>query len=234
MEASPLRSRLLLVATAVLFSTGGAAIKAAGFTAWQVASFRSGVAAAVLLLLVPEARRKWSWRIAPVAAAYAATLILFVQATRMTTAANAIFLQSTAPLYLLLLGPLLLHEAIRRSDAGYILAIMGGMSLFAVGTERAIATAPDPHTGNIRALASGLTWALTLAGLRWLGRRRAGGAGMAAVTAGNLAAFLAASDGAAGGFGKSQERLRDSVSRRVPDRALLLVPDARDPAGDGL
>jgi drug/metabolite transporter (DMT)-like permease len=180
------------VATAVLFSTGGAAIKAAGFTAWQVASFRSGAAAAVLLLVVPETRREWSWRIAPVAAAYAATLILFVQATRMTTAANAIFLQSTAPLYLLLLGPLLLREPIRRTDVGYILAIAAGMSLFALGTQRAVASAPDPHTGNICALASGLSWALTLAGLRWLARRQAGEAGMAAVAAGNIAAFLAA------------------------------------------
>jgi drug/metabolite transporter (DMT)-like permease len=192
MPPSPLRSRLLLVATAVLFSTGGAAIKAAGFTAWQVASFRSGAAAAVLLLVVPETRREWSWRIAPVAAAYAATLILFVQATRMTTAANAIFLQSTAPLYLLLLGPLLLREPIRRTDVGYILAIAAGMSLFALGTQRAVASAPDPHTGNICALASGLSWALTLAGLRWLARRQAGEAGMAAVAAGNIAAFLAA------------------------------------------
>ncbi len=192
MEPSPLRSRLLLVATAILFSTGGAAIKAAGFTAWQVASFRSGVAAAALLLVVPESRREWSWRIAPVAAAYAATLILFVQATRMTTAANAIFLQSTAPLYLLLLGPLLLHEPIRRADAGYILAIAAGLALFALGTERAAPTAPDPRAGNICALGSGLAWALTLAGLRWLSRRQRGGAGMAAVTAGNLTAFLAA------------------------------------------
>ena len=192
MESSPLRNRLLLVAAAILFSTGGAAIKAASFTGWQVASFRSAVAAAALLLVVPEARRGWSWRIAPVGAAYAATLILFVLATRLTTAANAIFLQSTAPLYLLLLGPWLLREPIRRSDIVYILAIAAGMSLFALGAERAVATAPNPHAGNVRALASGLTWALTLAGLRWLSRRKAGSAGMAAVTAGNIMAFLAA------------------------------------------
>jgi DME family drug/metabolite transporter len=192
MESSPLRNRLLLVAAAILFSTGGAAIKAASFTGWQVASFRSAVAAAALLLVVPEARRGWSWRIAPVGAAYAATLILFVLATRLTTAANAIFLQSTAPLYLLLLGPWLLREPIRRSDIVYILAIAAGMSLFALGGERAVATAPNPHAGNVRALASGLTWALTLAGLRWLSRRKAGSAGMAAVTAGNIMAFLAA------------------------------------------
>src|ERR1035438_9520924 len=90
MESSPLRNRLLLVAAAILFSTGGAAIKAASFTGWQVASFRSAVAAVALLLVVPDARRGWSWRIAPVGAAYAATLILFVLATRLTTAANAL------------------------------------------------------------------------------------------------------------------------------------------------
>ena len=192
MPSSPLRNRLLLVAAAALFSTGGAAIKAASFTAWQVASFRSAVAVAALLLAAPEARRGWSWRIAPVGAAYAATLILFVLSTRMTTAANAIFLQSTAPLYLLLLGPWLLKEPIRRSDIGYMAALAAGMSLFALGSQRAVATAPDPHTGNALALGSGLAWALTLAGLRWLSRGEAGSAGMAAVTAGNAMAFLAA------------------------------------------
>jgi len=180
------------MATAVLFSTGGAAIKAAVFTPWQVASFRSAVAAAALLLVAPESRRRWSWRIAPVAAAYASTLILFVLSTRMTTAANAIFLQNTAPFYLLLLGPWLLHEPVRRSDFGYLAALALGMSLFALGGERALATAPNPHTGNILALASGLAWAFTLAGLRWVARDGQGAAGVAAVTAGNLAACLVA------------------------------------------
>jgi drug/metabolite transporter (DMT)-like permease len=192
MRSSPLRNRLLLVAAAVLFSTGGAAIKAATFTPWQVASFRSGVAALALLLVVPEARKGWSWRVAPVGAAYACTLILFVLATRLTTAANAIFLQSTAPLYLLLLGPWLLREPIRRADVVYILAIAAGMSCFAFGTGRAMAASPDPRTGNACALAAGFFWALTLAGLRWLSRGQGGGAGMAAVAAGNIIAFLAA------------------------------------------
>jgi drug/metabolite transporter (DMT)-like permease len=192
MHSSPLRNRLLLVAAAALFSTGGAAIKAASFTAWQVASFRSAVAAAALLLVLPEARRGWNWRIAPVGAAYAATLILFVLATRMTTAANAIFLQSTAPLYLLLLGPWLLKEPLRRSDIGYMTALALGMSLFALDSQRAVVTAPDPHTGNALALSSGLAWALTLVGLRWLSRGESESAGMAAVTAGNAMAFLAA------------------------------------------
>ena len=84
-------------------------------TAWQVAGARSAIAAVVLLLAIPEARGKWTWRMVPVAAAYAATLISFVLANRLTTSANAIFLQSAAPLYVLLMGPLLLHEPVRRS-----------------------------------------------------------------------------------------------------------------------
>ena len=76
MPAQNLRNRLLLILTAVLFSTGGAAVKAASLTGWQVASFRSGVAAIALLIALPDARRGWSWRVLPVSLAYAGTLIL--------------------------------------------------------------------------------------------------------------------------------------------------------------
>jgi drug/metabolite transporter, DME family len=192
MEASPVRNRLLLVAAALLFSTGGAAIKAATLTSWQVASFRSAVAALALLAFVPEARRGWSWRMLPVAAAYAATLVMFVLATRLTTAANAIFLQSTAPLYVLLLAPWLLREPVRRRDLVYVMAVAAGMALFFLGTEQARATAPDPARGNLIAAASGLAWALTVTGLRWLGRSGEGNSAMATVAAGNLIAFLVA------------------------------------------
>ena len=108
--------RLLVLAAALLFSTGGVAIKACTLSGWQIASFRAFIAAATFLILVPEARRGYTRRNAMVAVIYAATLILFVNATKLTTAANAIFLQSTAPLYVLLLGPLLLHEHLRRGD----------------------------------------------------------------------------------------------------------------------
>ncbi|HLS47395.1 MAG TPA: hypothetical protein VK012_02685, partial [Gemmatimonadales bacterium] len=100
-------ARLRLVLAALLFSTGGAAIKATTLTAWQVAGFRSGVAALVLFLLLPESRRGWSWRTLLVGISYAATLLLFVLANKLTTSANTIFLQSTAPLYILILSPLL-------------------------------------------------------------------------------------------------------------------------------
>jgi drug/metabolite transporter (DMT)-like permease len=192
MESSPIRDRLMLVGAAALFSTGGAAIKSTALTPWQVASFRSAVAVVVLLAALPEARRGWRWSIVPVAAAYATTMLLFVLANRLTTAADTIFLQSTAPLYLLLLGPLLLHEPIRAGDLLYMAAVLGGIGLFFFGTEAAMASAPDPRRGNVLALASGLTYALMLAGLRWLAQRGHGASGLAASALGNVMAAVAA------------------------------------------
>lgn len=189
---SRLRNRFLLLSAAAIFSTGGAAFKAATFTGWQVASFRSALAAAFLLLVIPDARRGWSWRIVPVAAAYAATLITFVLANRLTTAANAIFLQSAAPLYLLILSPLLLHEKIRRGDVFYMLAVAAGMAVLFLESEAAMVTAPDPPRGNAIAVASGFFYALMLAGLRWLARRGQQSTAVATVAMGNVLAFLAA------------------------------------------
>lgn len=190
MPARP-RARLQLAAAAVLFSTGGAAIKAAAFTGWQIASFRSGVATLAILLMTPAARRGWSIRAVLVGFTYAACLVLFVLANRLTTAANTIFLQSTAPLYLLVLGPWLLKEPIRRQDVGFMAAVGLGLALFFVSAEPPVATAPDPVTGNLLALTSGFFWALTVCGLRWMSAARGEhGSPVVAVVSGNLTAFL--------------------------------------------
>jgi drug/metabolite transporter, DME family len=184
-------SRLQLLAAAFLFSTGGAAIKATSFSGWQVAGFRSLVAAVALFLLVPAARRKWSRRTLFVALGYAGTLVLFVLANKLTTSANAIFLQDTAPLYMLLLGPWLLREPVRRSDLVLMVVIAAGMSLFFVGGQDVQRTAPDPFRGNIIAALAGVCWALTIGGLRWIETASSGReSGMATVVAGNLIACL--------------------------------------------
>ena len=183
-------ARLQLLGAALLFSTGGAAIKAAGFDAWQIASFRSGIAALALWLMTPAARRGWTWSGALVGIAYAGCLTLFVLANRLTTAANTIFLQSTAPLYLLFLAPWLLKEPVRRGDLGFMLAVGAGLVLFFVGVEAPVITAPDPKRGNLLALASGLCWAVAVCGLRWMTAGKGRGSPAAAVVSGNLTAFL--------------------------------------------
>ncbi|MGA8027923.1 MAG: DMT family transporter [Bryobacteraceae bacterium] len=185
-------SRLLLFLAAFLFSTGGAAIKACSLATWQIAGFRSGIAALTLWVLLPSARSGWTRRTWLIGVTYAATLVLFTFATKLTTSANAIFLQSTAPLYLLLLGPLVLKEPIRRVDIFVISAVAAGALLLLFGAQRIAATAPNPGRGNMLGLLSGLTWAITLTGLRWVGKRQDSGETPAAIViTGNLLACAA-------------------------------------------
>jgi len=180
----------MVLAAALLFSTGGAAVKACSLSGWQIASFRSGLAALALLALMPAARRRWTRLTWAVGVAYAGTMILYVVANKMTTAANTIFLQDTAPLYILVLSPLFLGEPGRRRDLGFMLILAVGMSLFFVGVQPATATAPRPMLGNVLALCAGVCWALTLIGLRLLGRSGQGEGAPAAVACGNLIACL--------------------------------------------
>ncbi len=183
-----LRARLLVAGAALLFSTGGTGIKATAFTAPQVACFRAGTAALVLALLLPEARRGFGLRPFLVGLCYAATGLLFVHSNKLTTAANSIFLQSTAPIWVLALSARVLGEPVKRRDWAFLAALAAGMTLFFVGSEPPRATATAPLVGNGLSAAAGLTSALMMLGLRWLGRGGGGGALPAAMT-GNLIIF---------------------------------------------
>jgi drug/metabolite transporter (DMT)-like permease len=160
-----------VVAAALLFSTGGTAIKATTLSAWQVAGLRSGIAALALLLLAPHWRPRAERGTLLVGAAYASVMILFVLANKLTTAANTIFLQSTAPVGVLLLGPWLLRERVRAGDLLYVTITGLGIALLVVGGDAPYRTAPDPMRGNVLAAASAVSWALTIMGLRWLAGR---------------------------------------------------------------
>ncbi len=182
--------RLALLAAALLFSTGGAAIKGTALSGWQVACFRSAIAALVLAAFAGDLRRLLQPRVLAVATSYAATMLCFVLANKLTTAASAIFLQATAPLYVLFLGPWLLREPIRREDVIGGVMVAAGMGLFFLDLPPTTTLAPDPLRGNLIAAVAGLCWALTMIGLRALEIR--GTAGMPAVVGGNLICALAA------------------------------------------
>jgi drug/metabolite transporter (DMT)-like permease len=179
-----------VIAAAILFSTGGAAIKTVTLSGLQVASIRSGIAAAALMLWL-RGRVEHSPKVIAVGLVYAATLILFVTSTKLTTAANAIFLQSTAPLYIAVLAPLLLGEQFRARDLALLGAAGAGLVLCVGGgsASTATATAPDPATGNLLGILCSLSWALTLLGLRWVELNQRG-SGISSVVAGNVIAFL--------------------------------------------
>src|SRR5262245_39870602 len=104
-DRSALNARLRILAASILFSTAGAGIKSASFTAWQVLTLRSSIAALTVLAVLPASRRRWSSRVLVTGSTYAMTMILFVTANKLTTAAATIYLQAAAPLYLVLLGP---------------------------------------------------------------------------------------------------------------------------------
>ena len=184
-------ARLAALAAAFLFSTGGAAIKGTALTAFQVACFRSGVAALAILLLLPESRRGYGLHLVPAAIAYAATLVCFVIATKLTTAAAAIFLQSTAPIWVIVLAPWLIGERMRAKDLPYVLAATVGLLLVFLGSRGAVATAPRPALGNVLALASGLFYALLLILFRRLARHGETDRSMPAAVLGNALAFFA-------------------------------------------
>ncbi len=166
-----MRAKLYIMLGALLFSTGGVAIKASTLTGWQLSCFRSLAAGFALLILLPAARRGWSWRSFVVAVPFAATFTLFTLANKYTTAATAIFLQDTAPLYILLLSPFLLGERIRQRDLFLMAALVIGLGLIFASTREATLSASNPQLGDVLALVSGLTWALTVLGLRWIAVR---------------------------------------------------------------
>ena len=234
-------ARLQLLAGALLFSTGGIAIKLSTLTGWQVAGLRAAVAALVIVAFLPAARRGWSVRTCLIGIPYAATFILYTLANKETTAANAIFLQDTAPLYLLLLSPLLLREPIQRWDVVLLAALAGGAWLLFAGTPEPLVTAPRPRLGNVLGLAAAVTWALSLLGMRWIAVRGAHdprGAprhrrrGLLARVRGRGCRVSSRSDLSRGRV--ARRGLADRrVSRHVSDRAGLRVRHARDALGDG-
>ena len=173
------RGVLLIAAAALLWSTGGLAIKLVPLSAPGVVFWRSFVSGLFLLAVFRPSRERWRHAAPSTVVVYALMILTFVSATKMTTAANAIFLQYTGPLYVLALAPFLLKERFRKVDAAAVGVALVGMSLFFVGRLDAGAL-----QGNLVAVVSGLFFGLTILLLR----RDASGDALPSVIAGNLVA----------------------------------------------
>jgi drug/metabolite transporter (DMT)-like permease len=176
---APRRGARLIAAAALLWSTGGLAIKLVPLGALGVVFWRSFVSGVFLLAVFRPSRERWRHAAPSTVVVYALMILTFVSATKMTTAANAIFLQYTGPLYVLALAPFLLKEKFRRIDAVAVGVALFGMSLFFVGR-----LDPGALAGNLIAVVSGLFFGLTILLLR----RDASGDAIPSVIAGNLAA----------------------------------------------
>lgn len=191
MALGPGSSRLQILAVAVLFSTGGAVVKATSLDGWQVACLRSLVAAVTLWLFMHGARGRWNRRALVVGVAYAGMLIGFVLSSKLTTAANAVFLAATAPLWVALLAPWLLGERWRSMELVYMAVMVAGLLLCLTDARPRFVTAPEPLLGNVLAIVTGVFYGLTVLGLRWLARGGDHGRDApVALVSGNLLAFV--------------------------------------------
>lgn len=159
---APNISPIIYVLLAVLlWSTGGLFIKLTSLDAFAVNCGRSLLAALTVALFTYKKGLKLDAFTLLTAFLYAGTLSCFVYANKNTTAANAIFLQYTAPIYILILTPFVLKEKFRVFDLFTVIFCLAGMSLFFVGK-----LDTQGLVGNIVALASGLFFGLYFTFLR--------------------------------------------------------------------
>jgi drug/metabolite transporter (DMT)-like permease len=150
-----------VIAAVLLWSTGGLFIKLTTLDPYQLTFFRSLLAAITVVLLTYKRGLRINAFGLLGSVFYALLLFLFVWATKHTTAANAIFLQYTAPIYILILGPFLIGERFHWRDLVTIVCCLAGMSLFFVGKLEI-----TDYQGNIAALASGVFFGLYMILLR--------------------------------------------------------------------
>jgi drug/metabolite transporter, DME family len=141
----------LVVIAVLLWSTGGLFIKLTSLDAYQVTFFRSLLAGITVAILTRKQGLRINWFGVLTSIIYATLLFLFVWATKKTTAANAIFLQYTAPIYILILAPFVIGEKFHWRDLITVIFCIGGMSLFFVGKLEI-----SDYQGNIAALFSGV------------------------------------------------------------------------------
>jgi len=176
-DAAPRRGLVLLVLAAVFWSLGGLLIKWIRWNPMAISGMRSAIGALAIGIAFRDLRVSWSPSQIGGALAYAGTVTLFVVANKMTTAANAILLQYTAPVYVAIFGPWFLGERTRREDVVAIGVILGGMVLFFLDR-----LTPARFWGNVVALGSGVCFA-------WLTlflRSRKDGDGIESIFLGNL------------------------------------------------
>lgn len=161
-KKAPVSPVVLVLIAVLLWSTGGMFIKlATNLDAYQVTFFRSLLAGITVLILTWRDGLRINAFGAMCSAIYATLLFLFVWATKHTTAANAIFLQYTAPIYILILAPFVIGEKFHWRDLVTVIFCLAGMSLFFVGD-----LSIGDYQGNIAALGSGIFLGLYIMLLR--------------------------------------------------------------------
>ncbi|MFM8456643.1 MAG: DMT family transporter, partial [Ignavibacteria bacterium] len=147
-------SILYLLITAILWSTGGLLIQSIDAHPFAIAGGRSMIAGVLLWVYLRKPRFTFSKAQLAGALFYALTVILFVLANKLTSAANAILLQYTGPIHVALFSWMFLKEKVTKIDWLAIIAVIVGMCLFFMDD---IST--DGMLGNIVAILAGMSFA---------------------------------------------------------------------------
>jgi len=148
------KATVYLVISALLWSLGGVFAKLIDWNPIAIAGMRSAITAILVWAVVKKPKFNWSKAQVLGALLYATTVITYIVANKMTTAANAILLQYTAPIYVALFGMFFVKERTTKVDWITIAAVFAGMILFFIG---------DLDTksmwGNFWAVISGISFA---------------------------------------------------------------------------
>lgn len=174
------KALVYLALTGVFWSTGGVLIKWVEWHPMAIAGIRSIIAAVIMWLAFRKDTFVISKQQIGGAIAYCCMLCLFVTSNKLTTAANAILLQYTAPVYVALLGGWLLAERTTRRDWVTILLIFSGIIFFFMDK-----ITPGGMVGNLCAILSGVSYAVFTVFMRL----QKGGSPYVTVLLGNLLTF---------------------------------------------
>ena len=175
--SSKSKAIILLICTAILWSKGGFLIKFINWHPVAIAGGRSIIAALIMWAYVKKPKFTWSNIQIMGAVAYALTVILFVIANKLTTAANSILLQYTGPIYVALFSYWFLKEKITAIDWITILTVILGMTLFFIEK-----LSPDGILGNFIAILAGIAFA----GLALCLRKQKDGSPLESLILGNI------------------------------------------------
>ena len=146
---------------AILWSSGGLLIKLVTLTSMQISFFRCSVAAITFAIIFRKSIFQYNWLTVLNSFFYAGVLIFYVIAMKYTTAANAIFLQSTVPIYVLIFEPIINKTWYEKSNIITIGICFFGMILFFLGD-----LTQGQLEGNIYGLMAGILFAAFIFGMK--------------------------------------------------------------------
>lgn len=178
---------IFLIFAAILWSTGGLLIKWVTWHPIAIAGIRSGISSLVMLafffLRYKKPLKKPDKYVILAGLNYAGLVMLFVAANKLTTSANAILLQFTAPAWVLIFGALFFKERFSKKDVWVVGVVFIGMLLFFIGDLDS-----GGMVGNILAVLSGVSMALMIISLKKVTRHKP----MEIIIWGNILTFLLA------------------------------------------